>query len=521
VSRLPGPNSPSFFVGNFLELIRSESGSLHMKWFKEYGTVFKFHFLFGEPRIATIDPKALNHVLVKNSYDYPKPDAVRKDMTKILGHGLVLVEGDVHKRQRKLLNPTFSPGQLRALTPVIFKIANLLSSKWNELLIEKDDKSRECVLIDVLPWLNRAALDIIGLAGFGHNFESLDHFGKSELANAFYAVTNTELKFSKLGALRIFLINILKKLAISHNVLGGERSKAIANNMNVMERESKKILAVAQSHADDQETSKDLISLLVRANKAEKGAGDKMDDDEVVGQMTTFLFAGHETSASALTWQLWMLAKHPKVQNKLREELFDAIRHRDAPAETEGVPLSMDELLSLTYLDAFVREVMRLYPPVWSTIRVASHDDQIPLSNPVRTKTGELVDCLNISAGQAITIPIYAFNRSREVFGESCLAFDPERWLQENKRSSGIGVWAGLLSFLAGPRSCIGYRFALIEMKAILLVLLTKFKFEERDEGGGPDFEKRGFMLMKPKLKGADQEAGVSMPLRVSLVESY
>ncbi|CAH7689761.1 cytochrome P450 monooxygenase, partial [Phakopsora pachyrhizi] len=510
--RLPGPPSPSFLLGNFLETLQAESGLTYEAWFNKYGPVIRYHSICGSIGLSTVDPVALKHILVKKAYDYPKPEHLRNEMIKLVGLGLLLSEGDDHKRQRKLLNPTFSPGQLRDLTPVVFKIAHKLSSKWSELLSKNGEKSKGYVLIDTLPWMNRVALDIIGLAGFGHNFESLEHFGKSELANAFHAITQTDFELSKLGGISIFLMNFFRNIPILYDLLYHERAKAKAHSLRVMERETKKLLVKAQN----KEAGKDFISVLASANKAEEGTRDKMDDGELMGQMTTFLFAGHETTASALTWQLWILAKHPQVQTKLREELLDAIEHRDASAEAEGIPLSMNDLLSLPYLNAFVREGMRLYPPVFATARVASHDDQIPLSKPVLTRTGEIVDRLDIRAGEMITIPIYSFNRSKEIFGESCLEFDPERWLQEDSKNSGVGLMGGLLSFLSGPRACIGYKFALIEMKAILLVLVTKFKFQERDEGGGPNFEQRGPLVMKPRPRGENE--GGKMPLRVSLI---
>jgi hypothetical protein len=146
---------------------------------------------------------------------------------------------------------------------------------------------------------------------------------------------------------------------------------------------------------------KDLLSLLMRANMAtDLPPNQRMADEDVLArwfnsfllesiliprlEIPTFLVAGHETTSTATTWALYALTQSPEVQVRLREELLSI--STDNP--------SMDELNRMTYLDAVVREVLRLYAPVPATLRVAVKDDILPLGTPVRTTKGDLIDCI-------------------------------------------------------------------------------------------------------------------------------
>lgn len=198
-------------------------------------------------------------------------------------------------------------------------------------------------------------------------------------------------------------------------------------------------------------------------------------------------FQGHETSSSALSWALYQLSLQPGIQDKLRSEI------REAKASlAPGEHLTGDQVAALPYCDAVVvsvslvgspstlsrcadvlglalvqREVLRLCAPVAGTIRAAGKDDVIPLSQPIQLKTGETVSQLEVKKGDSFFIPMIAFNTNPNVWGEDVMSFRPERWLekQANGLSSATGylTYSPLLTFLAGPRGCIGYRFSVCE----------------------------------------------------------
>ncbi|OJT02509.1 Cytochrome P450 3A12 [Trametes pubescens] len=214
----------------------------------------------------------------------------------------------------------------------------------------------------------------------------------------------------------------------------------------------------------------DLLTQLIRANMAQDvPKGRRLSDEDVIGQIPTFLLAGHETTGMSSTWALYSLSRYPKVQQKLREELVSV------PSDTP----TMEELSALPYLDALVTETLRLHPRVAMLPRVASKDDVIPLSKPFTDRQGKVHSEIRIAKGNKIIVPIMAMHRSREIWGEDAMEFKPERWQQPPEAISAIpGVWGHLLTFIGGPRAWIGYRFAIIELKAILFTLVRAFEFE-------------------------------------------
>ncbi|MBW0552186.1 hypothetical protein O181_091901 [Austropuccinia psidii MF-1] len=517
IYQLPGPPSSSFIFGNVLEIIRHESGFMIQKWFQEYGPVIIFQDLFGASRLTMTDPKALNHILVQRSYDYPKPFEVQGELGRLLGRGILLAEGEQHKRQRKLLNPTFSPAQLRSLVPLVYSYGQKLSAQWEEKILQNKKQSQKCIF-DVMPSINRTSLDIIGEAGFAYQFHSLENGPQTALATAFSNLISAGGIFEGASGFQVLLIQLLRNFPSFFKIFSTKRSEVMAQSLRSMEEESQKVLEKVQNVNEIHSDRKDLLALLVRQNKLVSGETERISNEEVIGQMTTFLFAGHETTASALTWFLWILAKNPEIQNRLRQEIFNATPSSDDEIEDSKTTWSLDQINGLSYLDAFCREGFRFTSPLTLTNRIATRDDKIPLSKPVQLRTGKLVDHLVILAGQRVIIPIHSFNRSEEIFGKDAQEFKPERWLKSDPPKSGTGVWSGLLTFLAGPRACIGYRFSLVEVKVLLIVLLSKFKFEERDDGGGPDFERRSTVIVQPQIKG--QPGKSTMPLRVSLIRN-
>jgi len=179
--------------------------------------------------------------------------------------------------------------------------------------------------------------------------------------------------------------------------------------------------------------------------------------------------AGHETTSTATTWALFSLTQSPEVQNKLREELLQI--------STESP--TMEDLMGLPYLDAVVRETLRLHSPVASLAKVAMKDDLIPLDIPFIDIKGNTQRAIRINKGDSVFIPVRAVNRSKSVWGEDAAEFRPERWESIPEAAHHVpGVWGNQLSFSAGPRACIGYRFSLVEMKALLFALVRAFEFE-------------------------------------------
>ncbi|KAH9483655.1 Cytochrome P450 monooxygenase 169 [Psilocybe cubensis] len=491
---LPGPPSSSWIYGNMKEIYEAENSVLHEKWVEEYGSTITYKAYFGMNRFYTTDVKAVNHILM-NDYIYQKPEQTRFALSRVLGNGVLVVEEDKHKQQ----NPAFGPAHIRELTEIFVDKAIELRDVWKREIDSQGETGR----VEILSWLSKMTLDVIGQAGFNYKFNALSN-AKSELNDAFSILFQSSTRISLLGLIKVF-IPALRFIPSE----GDAKAKAAMTTMkrvaNELLRDSKMGLMAEDNNTKMNNKSlkgRDLLSLLLRANTSKDlPAHQRMSDEDVMAQVPTFLVAGHETTSVATTWALYALCLDIGIQDKLREELLAV--GTDNP--------TMDELNSLPYLDAVVRETLRVHSPVGSTIRVAVKDDIIPLGKPVRDRNGKLLDGIPVRKGQSFLIPVLALNRDKSIWGSDAGEFKPERWQNTPPRAGSIpGVWGNMMSFLGGPRACIGYRFSLVEMKALLFTLIRAFEFEL----GVPkeDIIKKTSLVQRPLLK-SDMAAGNQMPL--------
>jgi len=222
---------------------------------------------------------------------------------------------------------------------------------------------------------------------------------------------------------------------------------------------------------------KDIMSILMKANM-EAAAEDQLSEEEVLGQMSTFIFAGMDTTSNALSRILHLLTIYPEVQEKLRMEVTNA-------RQTHG-DLSYDELVALPFLDAVIRETLRLYPPVSMVVRTARQDVVLPLSSPIKGIDGREMSEIVVPQNTNIIASILGVNRDPRLWGPDALEWKPERWispLPDALIEAHIpGVYSHLMTFLGGGRACIGFKFSELEMKVVLSVLLSEFRFSSNRE---------------------------------------
>ncbi|KAF8188482.1 cytochrome P450 [Mycena galopus ATCC 62051] len=495
---LPGPKSSHWVFGNLRDIWKDEDSTLQQKWVREFGPTLKYQGFFGSTQLYTTDTRALNHFLT-HSYIYQKSEPARYSLARYVGPGVLVTEGDVHRQQRKIMNPAFGAPQIRELTEIFIQKSLELRDIWASQTTESG-----AVRVDVIPWLSKATLDMIGLAGkcrFNYNFNSLASEEPTELAAAFDAGTNLE------GGKILTVFRILQAWIPAFRIIRTkldrveEHAQAVMRRIGLQLIEESKVELV-QNGGTKSRGSRDLLSLLVRANTSKDlPAAQRLSDAHVIAQVPTFLVAGHETTSTATTWALFALTQNVGAQTRLRTELL----------AFESEEPTMDELNSLPYLECVVRETLRLHAPVPESRRVATQDDVVPLAEPVTDMHGVVHEALKIMKGQTITIPILMMNRNPAIWGSDSTQFVPERW--ESEISNHIpGVWGHMLSFLGGPRACIGYRFSLIEMKALLFTLVRAFEFELAVPAA--EIASRTVVVQRPVLR-SEPDAGDQLPLLI------
>ncbi|EIW75595.1 cytochrome P450 [Coniophora puteana RWD-64-598 SS2] len=499
---LPRLKNPSWLAGNFVELTGPDTLEVQKEWVREHGQTFVVNYILGGKRLFTTDAKAIAHILAT----YPRSDEARLQLARVMapGHGLFNVEGEGHKIQRKVMNPAFGPIQLRDLTHIFVEKANSLRDAWLDQIGDAPSKR-----INVVAWLVKMTLDVIGLAGFNYHFNALKpNSGPNELNDAFNYLFRADENPTKLF-LGLFLPFI--------DWIPTERGRGEQRALDTMGRIGRELLTEAKAAAIEEQRSgvksraRDLLSLLVKANMAE--GANKMCDNDVLAQIPTFLLAGHETTSTSTSWTLFSLAQNPAVQTRLREEL------RTLGTDTP----TMDELAesSLPYLDAVAREALRLHSPIPFAARKAPRDDVIPLAHPYTDGRGRVHRELRLNKEDSIIIPIYAMNTTEEVWGPDATSFNPDRWLEGGAaapQKNGLpGLWGNQMTFTGGMHSCIGYRFSLFEMKALLFSLVKAFEFELATPV--EDVGVQMFIVRRPMLK-SDKEGGAQLPLLIKPVQS-
>ncbi|KAG8736241.1 hypothetical protein FRC11_002747, partial [Ceratobasidium sp. 423] len=251
---------------------------------------------------------------------------------------------------------------------------------------------------------------------FGYDFHSLEHEDKDELARAYTELFNSNQDLSPFIVLQGLICLILG--ISTEDSRRFKANQATVNRIGTDLIRDKKILLQEDAQSEESR-GRDLLTLLIKSNLAETDSRQAMSDDEVLGQISTFLAAGHETTSSTTSWALYALAKHPEVQMKLRSELQGA---------GLGDQPSMDELDSLNYLHNFVREVLRVYAVVPLSGREVAHDTVIPVGESFKDSHGVVQTGIRVRKGDSVAIPILSVNRSKDVWGEDAMEFNPERW---------------------------------------------------------------------------------------------
>ncbi|OOF99045.1 hypothetical protein ASPCADRAFT_504551 [Aspergillus carbonarius ITEM 5010] len=459
LKQIPTPARRSWFTGNHPTFVPENQYERMRQWNKELPNdgLIRFYMAGNIERTIVTTPKALGELLVQKTYEFEKPSLVRRSLGRITGeHGVLLVEGAEHKRQRKLLMPAFSYRHIKNLYPIFW-------SKGIEMvkLIEEDLRRRgnpSDNVIRVSTWTSRATLDIIGLAGMNRDFDSLRD-PNNELAIHYHKINSvppTRLERSLFLTGLIFnAAHLVHKLPLKRNRYIASSSAYIRNVALQMIRDARESLTGEKTHQVTDAV--DIISVAL--------SSDGFTDEELLDQMMTFLTAGHETTSSALQWCVYALSKHPDVQTRLREEI-----RANLPSISVDNPdsISATTIDSLPYLNAVCNEVFRFHPSAPITIRIANRDTSLA-GHP-------------IPKGTAVHIVPAMTNHDKSLWGPDADQFNPDRWLGPGRANTGgANSNYAFLTFLHGPRSCIGQGFAKGELACLLAAFVGRFQFELED----------------------------------------
>jgi len=396
---------------------------------------------------------------VTNSSNY-NMQATSLKMLPALGTGILTVNGKRHSTLKKNLNPMFTAFSVKEYMSV-FNDKSQQLIKYIEKKIQAND-GRSCEM-KMLRKLSDLTLDVIGVCSFGYDFNGIIGYDTEEKR-----ATNTiiSLQFNLVRKTFEYLFPLLKiipskeadELKKAEDITFGLINKVIAARKLEME-----------THPQEAIEKKDLLQKLI--SMYEEG-GLSMSNKDLFHHIFTFMIAGHETTSLSMMWAVFLLAKYPNYQPRLRKEIMDAM--------DGGTEITFDALDKLQFLDNFIMETLRLYPVVLNVGREAKKADKIgPCTIP---------------PGTNVFVQIACMNRSPEHWKDPDV-FNPDRFDIQGDHDPLFPYY--FMPFSRGHRMCIGYRFAQMQMKVVLAQLLNNFEFKLA-KSQSPDIGGRNVLTYRP-----------------------
>ncbi|KAL7627926.1 hypothetical protein AAE478_002121 [Parahypoxylon ruwenzoriense] len=409
-----------------------------------------------ESRLLVTGPSVLADLLVHRSYDFEKPQNLRKFLNRIIGNGLVTTEGDDHKFLRKNSLNAFSFRRIKDLYPMIWKNALIFTEALEEDIRQQSSKAdlsngRPVGKAEIARWASKVTLTIMGIAGLGRDFNVLENMDDPLVVNyeTIFNPSKEMLLYFILSAW--FSVRLVRMLPWKMNQVYEQAGVALREICNRLVQDKREAILKKEGE------NVDILSLLIKS--------ENFSDTQLCDQLLTYLAAGHDTSALSLTWACHLLALDPARQSTLRSEVRDALA--SAAASSNGELDISSALERLPFLNGVINESLRLYPSIPVTIRIATRDTSLA-GQP-------------IPRGTEILVSPWVINRSRALWGSSADEFRPERWIEKDGRPNNTGGATSnyeFMSFLHGPRACIGQNFARAELRCLLAAMIARFEWE-------------------------------------------
>lgn len=398
--------------------------------FLRYGDTYKAS-IYGTSVYATRNPQHAQHVLHENSRNYFKGQAIKR-VELLLGNGLMVSEGEFWRTQRRMVQHSFHHSAVEALCKIVIAANVVLLRRWQEAAHTR-------VRVNVTRDVSGMVLEVVLKSAFGADYEQVaPHF------------------------------NILSEVSA--------RDLAFARAFRSLEEI---ILQLVAQRREESTTATDILGMLMEARDQKTGGA--MSDRQLVSEIKTLIVAGHETTASTLSWAWYSLSQHPEVEEKLSCELCNLPESK--------VPTLCD-LPKFTYTRQVIDETLRLYPAGWLLTRRALKDDQL----------GEYF----VPAGTEIYISPYFIQRHPDLW-EDPDRFNPDRvgldHLQDRQPLA-------MLPFSAGARNCIGETFARVEMQIHLLTIANQLRLHFVETNPieldvGVNLRSKHDFIMNPELKAS------------------
>ncbi len=399
------------------DILSAQPARLYRAWMAEFRTPFFRSFLCNQPELVDL-------VLKERPDDFPKSDRVREGLTPLLGNSVFVTNGEVWKHQRRIIDPAFEGGRLRNTVPAMLAAGQGTVTRLEHLA---DGTPQE-----IEAHTSHAAADVIFRTLFSIPIEDET---ASQVFTAFQDHQRTQpvVNLAALLPLPRWVPRLHRRTT---------RQTALRIRNLITQLTASRTVQIRNGDAPD-----DLATKIMTTPDPE--TGQIFSTEDMVDQVAIFFLAGHETSASALAWALYLLAMHPEWQDKVADE-----------ALTLPEEFGFSDMSKLRVARDVFRETLRLYPPVPMMVREASCPERF------RDR--------NVPKGAQIVLSPWHLHRHERLWDDPD-GFDPARFETENGRTC---LRTAYMPFSAGQRVCPGAGFAMIEGPLLLSMLVRAYRFE-------------------------------------------
>lgn len=379
---------------------------------RHYGDVVRFHLLHIPINILS-HPRHVRYVLLENPSNFTIRETVT-ELQEIIGNGLLTIDGEVHREQRRLVQPAFHKKRVESYSDIMVYYTQEMIAHW-----------KPGQQISMMQAMQELTMRIIAKCLF--NIDLAHQL--TDLSTCFSTIIENPPRFHE------YALHLRLDLPFTTY---GQRQRCKARIASFVTD----LIAERRIKGSDEG---DVLSTLLQVG--EQG-GSRLDDQQIHDHIMTFLAAGHETTANLMTWTFYLLSQHPLALEKLQAELRTILAGR-AP--------TLEDCPKLLYTEWVLNEAMRLYPPVWTMGRRAIESFEL--------------DGYHFPAGDFFMLSQWIIHRRPDLW-EDADQFRPERWHPELARQI---VPCSYFPFGMGPRMCIGMPFAQLEAKLLLATIIQRY----------------------------------------------
>ncbi len=435
MSKPPLPPGPSILTSPIWlgRIKRNALGALD-RMAQEWGDVVSIR-VFGKVIVVVRGSEAAHHVLLAAQDDYPKSKLI--DIVRpALGEGLVTSSGETWRRSRRIVQPLFAKRYLK-------EYAELMASAAGDALDGWDRNWRDDQKLDLSVEIQHIGLDTITRSiGAELLMAEADSY-EPALAGALHEIGEMSRNPAVQGGQFLDRPSVTTLAKISTPMRWRRYLRDVNQNGGLIER------LVDERMAQGRGERRDLLGLLLEAE--DESDGTRLNRQQVIDEMATFIAAGHETTAQGLSWMFLLLSNHPQARERLHAELDDVLAGDIPTAES---------VENLTWLMACFKEAMRLYPPVWVVPRMAAKED--------------VIAGYRIPKGASVAVSIWSTHRDPAVYPNP-KQFLPERWLGDEPDERARFSY---LPFGGGRRACVGQGFAMLNAGILGAMIAQRYSFE-------------------------------------------